>query len=83
MMDVNFIKKICVFPLCLPIALTHIAGYAEDNILCPAVSTVQLSYKKLNTAQKIQDKYIAYTATSFGINGMVPATLIRLQKSPK
>jgi hypothetical protein len=37
----------------------------QENILCPSLDKIRASVMKLDTAQKINNKYITYTATSF------------------
>jgi hypothetical protein len=69
-MALYFIKKsIFVFALlCSTFARAH---NIDDTILCPSVDIIQLSSKKIDSAQKINNKYIAYTATSvYQINNL-------------
>lgn len=66
-MRLNFYNLI--FPCVLLLSISF--SYADTNllhqkeILCPSLDKVQASVMKLDTAQKINDHYIVYTATPF------------------
>jgi hypothetical protein len=63
-MILNLPRKSLILLLLLPISLVHTSIAYQDNVPCASVSKIQASVPKLDTAQKINDKYIAYTATS-------------------
>jgi len=58
--------KISFISLLLPVSLVYAKSIIpyQDDIPCPSVRIIQESAQKLDTAQKIKDTYIAYTATS-------------------
>jgi len=62
-MTLFFIKKSSLISALL-ISTCACAQNIDDKILCPSIDIIQLSSKKIDAAQKIDNKYIVYTATS-------------------
>ena len=56
-------KKIIFAVLIILTISNPIFCYADENIPCPGLDIIQQSQQKLDTAIKIQNSYIAYTAS--------------------